>query len=304
MVKIISIICIFMLVCIALVLLESHRECKRLRVTEYTVESERLPSEFDGYRFMLMADLHDVVYADDNKIIWDVLEQYHPDSILLAGDMLVCRPDMREKNLDMTEVVRRLTGYADCYYGLGNHEMGIKQGVRNVGDLWGKYLDGLHLEDNRALHLLDNQSVLIHRGYATIRVTGLSLDMEYYRRLSRAYPTQTVIRDLVGDVDNSYYNVLIAHNPDFFDAYVGWGADLVVSGHNHGGMVRLPGLGGVISPRLHIFPRYDYGIHKKSGSTMVVSGGMGAHSVKIRVNNRPEMVVITLKKQERMIQSD
>lgn len=120
-------------------------------------------------------------------------------------------------------------------------------------------------------------------------MTGLSLDMEYYRRLSRAYPTKTVISDLVGDADSSYYNVLIAHNPDFFDAYAGWGADLVVSGHNHGGMVRLPGLGGVISPRLHIFPKYDYGIHRKSGSTMVVSGGMGAHSVKIRVNNRPQI---------------
>ena len=91
------------------------------------------------------------------------------------------------------------------------------------------------------------------------------------------------------------YNILVAHNPDYFGAYEKWGANLVLSGHNHGGLVRIPFIGGVISPRLHIFPKYTYGLYESSGTKMLLSNGLGSHSLKIRVNNIPEIVFIQIK---------
>ena len=91
---------------------------------------------------------------------------------------------------------------------------------------------------------------------------------------------------------------MLAHNPDYFRSYCTLHPDLIVSGHNHGGMIRIPGLGGVISPRLHPFPKYDYGVYESTDSQtkMVVTAGCGMHSIHIRINNPPEMVVIDVNK--------
>ena len=91
---------------------------------------------------------------------------------------------------------------------------------------------------------------------------------------------------------------LLAHNPDYFRSYCTLHPDLIVSGHNHGGMIRIPGIGGVISPRLHPFPKYDYGVYESADikTKMVVTAGCGMHSIHIRINNPPEMVVIDVNK--------
>ena len=103
------------------------------------------------------------------------------------------------------------------------------------------------------------------------------------------------MRDMLGTPGDEDYNILIAHNPDYFKVYSEWGANLVLAGHNHGGLVKLPFLGGVLSPRLHLFPKYSYGLYKKGESKMILTGGLGSHSLKIRVNNVPELVFIELK---------
>jgi hypothetical protein len=91
------------------------------------------------------------------------------------------------------------------------------------------------------------------------------------------------------------FSILIAHNPDYFDDYARWGADLTLSGHIHGGLVRLPFLGGVLSPKLKLFPKYDYGYFETGGKRMIITGGLGAHNPKIRINNPPELVIVTMK---------
>lgn len=87
---------------------------------------------------------------------------------------------------------------------------------------------------------------------------------------------------------------MIAHNPEYFEAYAGWGADLTVSGHVHGGVMRLPFLGGVISPRLTLFPKYDGGMFERNGRFMVVSRGLGTHTLPIRIFNPGELIMIEL----------
>ncbi|MDE6892596.1 MAG: hypothetical protein K2P50_12455, partial [Lachnospiraceae bacterium] len=97
---------------------------------------------------------------------------------------------------------------------------------------------------------------------------------------------------LIGRPDKSRATVLIAHNPRYFEVYAGWGADFVVSGHVHGGLMRLPFLGGVISPALKLFPKYDGGEFHEGKSTLILGRGLGTHTLPIRIFNPGEVVVI------------
>lgn len=310
--NVIGVLCIFIILCIFFVLLESHREVHSLKITRYVISASSLPPEFDGCRILLLADLHNSVFENNNRQIWQCAETFKPDFVLLAGDMIVCHANAGEQNLRTADFVHALSQYADCYYGFGNHEAGVADGIRNVGDMWERYVSALGVSDvmqadteadgdvlypaKHRICLLDNQSLILRKNHAVLRLTGLNLGLEYYKRLSRKKLTVDDMNKLLGMCDTSVYNILIAHNPDYFETYAEWGANLVVSGHNHGGLLRLPILGGVISPRLHLFPKYDKGIFHYKNAAMVLSGGMGAHSVRIRVNNRPELICLELKR--------
>ena len=102
------------------------------------------------------------------------------------------------------------------------------------------------------------------------------------------------IASLVGDPDESRFNILLAHNPDYFKNYVKWGADMTLSGHVHGGVVRIPFWIGVISPMCMLFPKYSGGMYKKNDRAMIVSRGMGMHTIPLRMFNPAEIVVIRI----------
>ena len=95
--------------------------------------------------------------------------------------------------------------------------------------------------------------------------------------------------------DRSKCNILIAHNPDYFEEYAKWGADLVLSGHVHGGIMRLPFLGGVIAPSYKLFPKYDGGVFHIGKSTMLLGRGMGSHTIPFRFFNPGELYEVTLR---------
>ena len=123
-------------------------------------------------------------------------------------------------------------------------------------------------------------------------IWGLELDQSYFRRGRTAQLTSSVIEGLLGKPDEQCYNILLAHHPSYFPAYAVWGADLSLSGHLHGGMIRLPFLGGVVSPQVRLFPKYDKGMYMLDGKKLIVSAGLGNHTVNLRINNPPELVVI------------
>ena len=99
----------------------------------------------------------------------------------------------------------------------------------------------------------------------------------------------------MGENDRDRLTILLAHNPEYFKTYADWGADIVLSGHYHGGILRFPGLGGFISPKLRFFPEYDYGVFDEGRSTLYVTCGLGQHTMKLRLNNIPEVVKVTFK---------
>ena len=127
---------------------------------------------------------------------------------------------------------------------------------------------------------------------------GLDLDLKYYPKLpyknkKPIYSAQEMEEDL-GTMDPARYNIILAHSPRYFNAYASSGADLVLSGHYHGGAVRIPKLGGVISPQFVFFPEYDKGVYKKENTEMIVSSGCGSHKVHLRLFNKPEVMVVDI----------
>ena len=112
-------------------------------------------------------------------------------------------------------------------------------------------------------------------------------------------PVELEVEKLLGSVKEDKFSILLAHNPEYFKSYAKWGADLTVSGHIHGGIMRLPLIGGVISPSLRLFPKYDSGEFEENGKKMILSRGMGLHHIKLRFFNRPEISVIKITCQDK-----
>lgn len=148
------------------------------------------------------------------------------------------------------------------------------------------------------IKVLYNSWETISRGGSYIKIYGLVTPMIYYKDRLREYKrgvsfTKTDAERFLGKTDASCYQILLAHNPLYFPSYRDWGADLTFSGHIHGGIIRIPGMGGLLSPDMTFFPKYDGGHFEEQGRHLVVSRGLGNHFL-MRVMNPPELVAVTL----------
>lgn len=264
-------------------------ENKHLEITQYTIRSERIPKEFDSVRLVMLADLHNNKFGKDNKKLIDKVKAANPDYILVAGDMVVSsEPEHLEIPYNLLSVLAK--DYP-IYYGLGNHEQRLLPDGTNRFKNYAEYKSRL---TKLGIRFLENERITIVRQGKEIAVTGLVIGMDYFKKLKQPEMTLEYIQNLVGIPENKWYNILIAHNPVYFKLYEEWGANLIVSGHLHGGIIRLPGLGGFISPQYKFIPKYDAGMFKNQDTVMLVSRGLGLHTIKLRINNRPELMVITL----------
>lgn len=238
--------------------------------------------------FVVISDLHNQVYGKDNERLLGAIDDAKPEFIIIAGDMMIAKPGY---NLDIVfDFLRKLALKYTVYYGIGNHEYRLKLYKEKYP---GMYDDFYSFLQEQGIILLDNKSCTVSVGNKNIVITGLEIEREYYRRFMKIYMAPDYIDSLVGSKTEDY-TILIAHNPEYFESYVSWGADLVLSGHIHGGMVRLPFLGGVISPKVCFFPKYDSGLFEKDGKYMILSRGLGMHTIPVRINNRAELIKVEL----------
>ncbi len=266
-------------------------ENRKLTITSYPVVSARIPESFDGCRIVVLADLHNAVFGERNERLLQAIRQQKPDYIILAGDMLVGKQGA--STAVPAELLQELSKLAPVYYGMGNHEMRISRKPEEYGSMWEDYKNSL----GTSVIWLADKSVMLTRGKEQIALYGLDLDPIYYKRFKKHPMEEAYLKQKLGTSDANRYEILIAHNPNYFPEYAAWGADLVLSGHIHGGMIRLPGLGGCLSPMFHIFPKYDRGWYQEGNSVMLLSGGLGNHTFKFRVHNLPELLVVTLQTQ-------
>lgn len=288
--KIIAIVLIVFLVIVALVMIESRREMNKYRITEYVISGSNasVPTGLRDKKIVFLSDYHEACDGRINDEIIAAIKKQKPDYILLGGDMLNGHLSL-EGDPPSIGLINALANICPVYYAYGNHEKRVVLDYYNVGPLWEEYSGRL---DRRVHFLINDKAYLNGIDSSGGVVYGLDIPLENYGRIVFPKLGNEEIREMIGTKPEGEFVILLGHAPDFFDGYSEWGADLVLSGHFHGGLIRFPLLGGLISPRLHLFPKYDYGLYKKNNSQMIVTGGLGQHSVKIRVNNRPEIVVI------------
>ncbi len=238
-------------------------------------------------RLVLLSDLHNKRYGEDNRKLLAAIEEAAPDMIVCAGDLMTSVPD--ESMLPAERLVRALSGKYPFYYGNGNHEYRIYHQTDKFGAMGEEYRSVL---EGCSVCLLENESIFLpSRG---IRIYGLDLPKEYYRKFRHPVLKGKDLEKWIGKPQQDCYNILLAHHPTYFEAYADWGAQLALSGHVHGGVVRLPFLGGVVSTSFTLFPKYDGGMFEKQGKRMIVSRGLGSHTIPIRLFNPAELVVIDL----------
>lgn len=278
---IVAALCVITLVNI---LLESHRENKKISFSSYRIKDKRLKK---NAKIVMISDLHNACYGEKNSELLHVVETISPDLILVAGDVIVGKTGL---SVDTgVDFLNSLGESFPVFVGKGNHEMRTSI-YEKYGDMW----ETLYERTKDKVHWLINDSIYLADYNMTIY--GLDMKPEYYRRFKKLYMDSAYLEEELRKPDKQSYNILIGHDPDYFEEYAAWGADLCVSGHVHGGLIIIPHLGGLISPMIKFFPKYYKGVYNIGDSHMIVSAGMGLHTLKIRVNNEPDLVTINLVK--------
>lgn len=289
MIKWLVIICF---VGVALLIILSCYYNNKLKCEFYEIPKEEVPESFRGNKIIMLADLHEHEFGKKNIHLLNKIKEESPDYIVIAGDLFV----KKRKEFQVEKIVfflEQLQRIATVFYAPGNHELFLE----NKWELTGEYKRFVEKIENLGVKYLSNQFIELEKNNQKIRITGLSLPKQYYTKFYNSFKLeQKALEALIGVAEENCYNILIAHNPIYFSEYVKWGANLVLAGHVHGGIVNLPGLGGVLSTTYELFPKYDFGMFQKNMGRMVLTRGLGTHTIKIRLFNIPEVSVICLGK--------
>ena len=246
----------------------------RLEITEFSYTGADVPQSFEGYRIVQLSDLHNKVFPDDNAYLMEKVRALEPDIILLTGDFIDAstHTDLDDAMLFMQQIPK----IAPCYYVFGNHEYRIKKSLRDAFvQQIGKW--GVHYMDNEMLRLTSDAGETV----TLIGLNDLSLTSRDLDNLVKA--------------SKDDFQIVMAHEPEYIWSYAGTGADLVFSGHEHGGQVRIPFTHQAIyTPHEGLFPRLTEGMVTYGETTMVISRGLGNSAFPFRMFDHPEIVLVTL----------
>lgn len=246
---------------------------ERLTLRTYTVVSPKLTAEV---RLAVVTDFHSSDNADD---VVAMVASCAPDAVLMVGDMF--DDDTQNRPTERTlSLMRQLSAQYPCYYVSGNHEA------------WTGEMDALYQQTEEAgvTVLRMSSGVLTVRGQ---RIALCGVPDPYEMVYSGAPDTEEQLRQALEDVDSADFTVLLAHRPELLAKYAQFPLDLVVSGHAHGGQVRIPGvLNGLYAPNQGWFPKLAGGAYTQDGTTLIVSRGLAVRTRLPRIFNRPEVVLV------------
>lgn len=255
----------------------------KFKISHYDISDRRVKRNI---RLAVLADLHNCMCSDGGRMLFDAIDSRKPDLVIIAGDMIDAKKNSYPAKT--MELIKLIHDNYPVIYGMGNHEKKVLEG-RGLYEIKKSFKDGLRAAN---LKILSNSYKYIKD--TGIKISCLDLPSWYFGRIEDPGLSVDQMREYLGDVDRDYYNILIAHDPQYFDTYSDYGPDLVLSGHMHGGVIRLPFLGGLVSPKLALFPKYDVGYFERKNTKMIISGGLGMHTIPLRINNPPELVIIDL----------
>lgn len=259
---------------------------RSFQTEHYTV---RLPHS--GYetelpeRTAVVSDLHSNLFGPDNRHLMHAILSEKPDLVLIPGDLITANG--KDNRVAFSFIKELAANHLKVCISIGNHEERLRI---NHPDAFEAFRNSVKRE---GLVLLDNEwySYSEH-----VKIGGLTIPFECYNRgRQRKELSEAEVKKLL-PAEEGTVSIVMAHNPEFFPTYSGCNLNLIVSGHLHGGFIRLPFIGGVISPSGRFFPKYDNGIYKKNDCVMAVSRGLGDHVPLLRFLNRPELMILHLQR--------
>jgi len=253
-----------------------------IQVSKYEIKSNKIPKEFNKFKIVHLSDFHSYGFYKDNLKLLKKIDNESPNIIVMTGDMVNKYDRNFEKFLNLAEA---LSKKYKIYYILGNHEVRLrKEDLDFILEKLKKF----------GIKILVDQKVTIVRKNSHINIYGIHIPLSYYKVINKPTNAEEVIDEMLNQCKNDEYNILLAHNPLYFEAYSKQNVDLILSGHVHGGMIRLPFVGAVLSPERKFFPKYSNGIYQINDKKLLVSRGLGHSKNGIRLFNKREVVSITL----------
>ncbi len=245
-----------------------------LEISRYEVKSQKLPESFDGFKIVQLSDLHGAEFGEDGMELVEKVKELEPDIIALTGDFVTDEGDLAA----VEKLAARLVKLCPVYFISGNHEFGsgLAVKVRNILERAGvKYLS--------------NEYLTISRSEDEILLGGVEDPLAYADMLS---PDE--LAQKMNDAAPDAFKILLGHRNYWMTEYPELPVDLIFCGHAHGGLIRIPGVGGLIGTDRRLFPDFDAGEYNNGRYTLIVSRGLG-NSVSIpRIFNRPEIVCVEL----------
>lgn len=237
---------------------------------------------------VFLSDLHDNTFGEKNEKLLKEIKRIHPDVVLIGGDTMVTKPGRADlsRTKELLQGISRLS--CPVFYANGNHEQRMQRDRGVYGSMYDEFRK---LLEEYQVNYLQNKTV---QWRDDIAVSGVDIAWKYYQDFHPDSMVPSYLTRRLGKAESERFQILLAHSPLFFDAYAGWGADLSLAGHFHGGTIRLPGLGGVMTPQYQFFHPFCGGVFEQNGRWMLVSRGLGTHSINIRIGNRPQLAVIRL----------
>lgn len=252
-----------------------------LTVGRHTLSPANLPESFSGFRIVQVSDLHN---KDFKGRLIRKISSLNPDIIVITGDII----DSRHTDTDIAlKFAENAVNIAPVYYVTGNHESRLK-------DIYPEFRESL---ENLGVTVLDCRSVTLEKNGDEIVLAGMN-DLTFYGS-STLDENTIVFKEMLNNLGREKGDrtgILLSHRPEIFDTYVESGFDIVLTGHAHGGQIRLPFVGGILTPNQGFFPEYDAGLYQKENTSMIISRGLGNSLFPFRINNRPEIIVCELEK--------
>ena len=257
---------------------------KNLKVTKTSLNFNTLPSGFDNFKIAQVSDIHCNKVGSSDITFINKIKKFSPDIIVITGDLL----DSYNNDMDIAyNILCQLSVISQCYFVSGNHELRLPEEYEKLKEI----LNKLNITN------LNNSSILLEKNSESINLAGVE-DYNYFKNEDNLNHRANFKKTLEELNLANHFNILLSHRPEKFPMYIETNYDLIFSGHAHGGQWRVPFLGGIFSPSQGFFPKYTSGKYIQNDSILIVSRGLGNSSFPIRINNRIELVLVTLKKDE------
>ena len=253
-----------------------------IEITKHKYTNKKLPNDFIGFRILHISDLHNKNFH--GRLI-NKMKEINPDIIVITGDLI----DRRRINLKVAEeFIKKSAKIAPTYYVSGNHEK-LSVHYTKLKEI---------LKRHNVINMDDSYITLNKKG-AKIGLTGVAAPVLIKIEKDEKFKdNDSYIKNILENLSQSShadFNILIVHRPEQIHIYKEFDFDLIFSGHAHGGQIRIPFVGGILSPNQGFLPKYSEGMHKEGSTSMVVSRGLGNSLFPFRIFNRPELVVVDLK---------